>query len=1283
MDNRMNDSPFISIEEAAKTLGVAPRTVARWADAGKIGVQTDPSGQKLYNIHTLSLPQAPPPPVSSLHKPVVFPKPPAWLPEVLAGLGIAAAAGGLLLIGFVLLHNNPVFHSKTGSSLSKSSPKQTKQLAQIPNLNGQVLGIQSDTANLVQKISAIIMAPFSLLSQKQTNPANPPSDQRIEEAFNQLNQLNARVNQLSQSQIENAATPAATYITYSQNPDNLTTGRIKSTDAFIGGSVIDSYGNIYPARTIFDQGDRSSLGTPNNRFFGLYANRFDLDSGGNVKVYGQTTLGDSPVDYIKLQGRVSTDIIPSGTGTISLGSGDFFFKNFFVNNITADVGGFSRLSVVNVTSSLIPSVDNSFDLGSSSLRWRNFFLGTDASIAGNVGIGGSLVVTGNVGIGKSLTVTGLSTLSGGLATPTIFDTSLNIGSIVFAGANGLLTQNNAVFFWDNTNTRLGIGTSAPSQIFQVNTSSTNPFVVTAGGNVGIGTTSPANSLAVTGNVGIGPSSSSSNLSSGTSLATDGNVGIGTTTTNSSLSVSGNAHIGSVRQGVSAPANGLFVDGNVGIGATTSTNKLDVWGNVGIGQSLSVTNNIDAFSIKLTGFSDLEGNVGIGQSLNVTSVSSLLGGLKVNGFSDLTGNVGVGTSLNVTSVGSLGSLRVAGFSDLAGNVGIGASLTTTGLATFNGGLVTGRISDTGLTQGSIIFAGGNGLLSQNNASFFWDNTNTRLGLGTNSSGSTLGVNGNAGIGTYSTLATPSNGLAVSGNVGIGITTANSSLSVSGNAHIGSLYQGVSAPTNGLIVDGNVGIGWTSPNAALDVNGNIRDQGQKAATGTPYICIDTNGQLTKSAAVCSGTDVVEYYPFTDDVDEGDLVSTSSISNPVSDLPYSPYLGQKSQTKYDSAVIGIRSSIHEEDVSGGAKKKADNYHLLALAGRVPVKVSSENGPIQIGDYLTSSSVPGVAMKATRPGPTIGKALQAYDNPDPTVSGKILILINISYADPNNFFASFTMDSDGNLIIPKIKTGSLIVDPKVAQVNPPKPTGQVAGVSASPTPSPSDSLAAQLEASASSQVNSNQANLNLTPPDILLASGSAQLANITVKEDADIGGKLTAYDTEIKDEFKVLGETTLGHTVIAGTLAVDGTFSVDNGSEINVVDTLYLQKSTFAKKIDLFNGKVVVDAGGNITTSGEVAAAAVTTNHLTISNSPVASSSASVAPTIGSGKITKGELSTVVASTAVNSNSKIFITPRTKIGSQSLVVDLVTNGGGFEVTLDHTISEDTNFDWWIVDSK
>jgi hypothetical protein len=51
------------------------------------------------------------------------------------------------------------------------------------------------------------------------------------------------------------------------------------------------------------------------------------------------------------------------------------------------------------------------------------------------------------------------------------------------------------------------------------------------------------------------------------------------------------------------------------------------------------------------------------------------------------------------------------------------------------------------------------------------------------------------------------------------------------------------------------------------------------------------------------------------------------------------------------------------------------------VPVKVSLENGPIKIGDPLTSASIPGVAMRASKAGKILGYALENY-NPEPATS-------------------------------------------------------------------------------------------------------------------------------------------------------------------------------------------------------------------------------------------------------------------------------------------------------------
>jgi len=79
--------------------------------------------------------------------------------------------------------------------------------------------------------------------------------------------------------------------------------------------------------------------------------------------------------------------------------------------------------------------------------------------------------------------------------------------------------------------------------------------------------------------------------------------------------------------------------------------------------------------------------------------------------------------------------------------------------------------------------------------------------------------------------------------------------------------------------------------------------------------------------------------------------------------------------------------ERVEGLALEKFHelNFAPIALAGRVPVKVDASFGPIEAGDLLAPSSIPGVAMKARKPGPTVGTALEALHEG----RGKILAFV------------------------------------------------------------------------------------------------------------------------------------------------------------------------------------------------------------------------------------------------------------------------------------------------------
>ena len=66
------------------------------------------------------------------------------------------------------------------------------------------------------------------------------------------------------------------------------------------------------------------------------------------------------------------------------------------------------------------------------------------------------------------------------------------------------------------------------------------------------------------------------------------------------------------------------------------------------------------------------------------------------------------------------------------------------------------------------------------------------------------------------------------------------------------------------------------------------------------------------------------------------------------------------------------------------------VALAGRVMAKFDATNGDVASGDILTTSAN-GKLMKATKAGPTVGKALSVSEN------GYVLTLLNIGWYDPS----------------------------------------------------------------------------------------------------------------------------------------------------------------------------------------------------------------------------------------------------------------------------------------------
>ncbi|MCE9586472.1 hypothetical protein K8R04_04110 [Candidatus Uhrbacteria bacterium] len=134
-----------------------------------------------------------------------------------------------------------------------------------------------------------------------------------------------------------------------------------------------------------------------------------------------------------------------------------------------------------------------------------------------------------------------------------------------------------------------------------------------------------------------------------------------------------------------------------------------------------------------------------------------------------------------------------------------------------------------------------------------------------------------------------------------------------------------------------------------------------TSTGQTCPTNVGAsiMADGAVISNAFDIAEMYSVTGTSEAGDVL--------VLDASSTATVMRSTGVAYDSKVIGIVSTDPGFVLgwSGGTK--------VALAGRVPTKVSMNNGSIAVGDALVSSDVPGYAMKATQPGMILGYALES----------------------------------------------------------------------------------------------------------------------------------------------------------------------------------------------------------------------------------------------------------------------------------------------------------------------
>jgi len=317
---------------------------------------------------------------------------------------------------------------------------------------------------------------------------------------------------------------------------------------------------------------------------------------------------------------------------------------------------------------------------------------------------------------------------------------------------------------------------------------------------------------------------------------------------------------------------VYIDNPVNNNVLTYESSTSLWKNKTVATALGYTPANAATTLTINGTTqDLSANRTFTIASNqgtVTSVAALT--LGTTG-TDLSSTVANSTSTPVIT------LNVPTAS--ATNRG---ALSSTDWSTFNG-----KFTLPSLTSGSVLFSNGT-TIAQNNANFFWDNTNNRLGIGTatfwgsvqqlivgSATEGRLGVSNSARQGVYlgqisnvpqifayDYTANASRFLALNsfgGNVGIGTTTdAGFRLDVNGTARVQGNITGTGAVTitgafntQALSLHPSSGYATFSGNVTLPISGATFTSTSGTQIGLSYT---STFSPTSGTAVYSGFSIV---------------------------------------------------------------------------------------------------------------------------------------------------------------------------------------------------------------------------------------------------------------------------------------------------------------------------------------------------------------------------------------------------------------------------------------------
>ncbi len=130
-------------------------------------------------------------------------------------------------------------------------------------------------------------------------------------------------------------------------------------------------------------------------------------------------------------------------------------------------------------------------------------------------------------------------------------------------------------------------------------------------------------------------------------------------------------------------------------------------------------------------------------------------------------------------------------------------------------------------------------------------------------------------------------------------------------------------------------------------------------------------------------------------GEIITTTKNGYKPSTSPYDPMI---------FGVVSVRPAVYLKNTT------SKNDVPVVSSGQVMVRVSSANGNIATGDFITSSKIPGVGEKATDNGYVLGQAVQDYSSNDPKKVRLILVTLQPHFAQltsniTHNIFSAFTL--------------------------------------------------------------------------------------------------------------------------------------------------------------------------------------------------------------------------------------------------------------------------------------